>query len=252
MYNLKLTIEEVKSIGHAIKTNRLGKHPFTIFNPRTTCGITLEDLENKKFMRDYYPNAVRDFFEFLTEISDVGYVKNMLKCSGADALRMINLLLVKAERVRTAHYRRCDCHDKILEVLSQRNISTRLTASVSYFHKKNKNSNRGVGDKLFTWTRGSNVNYQELGCYLLQESKKLRNSVRSLNDMMVDTPLPVVAVNLSHVTISEYYNDLLKHFFNKNPSFLPADRPSGVAVYSSVLINTELLTALNSFSFTKP
>lgn len=179
-----MLIEGIKSLKHKIRTNRLGSQPATPYKPNYICGITFEDLENQKIIHDIDPKIIQKFYEFLSEISDPYYFTHMLKRNGGDALRMINLLLVKAEHFRTGHHRRCHYSHELFELLKQRGIDTRIGSSPSHYHRLNRNGNNGINDKLFTRARASRLNYDELGGYLSIEAKKLRNHVRELNDMM--------------------------------------------------------------------
>ncbi len=253
VYNLKLLLEGIKGLKHKIKTNRLGAQPTTPYNPNNICGITLQDLENQKIIHDMDPEIIRKFFEFLSQTSDPHYFTHMLKRNCGDALRMINLLLVKAEHFRTGHNRRCHYYHMLFELLNQRGIDVRIGSSPSHYHRLNRNGNNGVNDRLYTMARASVLNYEELGGYLSTEAKRLRNHVSELNDMMDTTwssALPTPGVTLAYINISPYYHELLKHFFNHNPEFQGASRPRDAADYGSVIVNSWLVQALKDFGST--
>ena len=63
---------------------------------------------------------------------------------------------------------------------------------------------------------------------------------------------PVKPTMLGEENISNYYDMLLKEFFNKNHHFIPPNgyvALTGNVSYDTVTINSELLKAIDDFSF---
>ncbi len=252
VYNLKLIIEQALHIEHKIRTTNYGNYPDTVFRANDICGVSLKDLKNSDFMRAIlrdHPQILRKFYKFLHQVSDTDFVPYMLKSSGGDALRMINILLVTAESVRIGHNRRCHYYVKVKEFLDKLGIDTRATAPISAYHVKNRNNK--VENKVFTWARGVNMNYKELRCYLSNEQKNIYNEKLRHNTNTGNRTQHINPTKLGEVHISEHYDMLLNKFFNKNRHFLsPASLTSTVS-YHTVSINVELLKAIDEFSLSR-
>lgn len=114
-YNLKLYMEQVLNMPHKIETAHLGHLPKTDFKGNEICGVSFKEIENSNLMLvilQTHPEILQKFYKFLHKISDADFVP-LLKDSGADALRMINLILVTAESVRIGYEGRCHSHKKL-------------------------------------------------------------------------------------------------------------------------------------------
>ncbi len=250
MYNLKLYIEQASNIEHQINTTDVGNYPNTVLRAHDKCGVSFKDLENSDLMRAIlrdHPEILSKFSKFLLEVSDTNFVTNILKSSGGDALRIINFLLVTAESVRAGHNRRCHYHVKLKEFFDQRNIDTRVTAPLSAYHVENKNN--GVETKVFTRGIGVNILYRELRCYLWEQENICNQRLRSNPGNTTQHVKPTI---LGEVHISNHYDMLLKEFFKKNLHFIPPNcyvALTGNIFYDTVTINSELLKAIDDFSF---
>ena len=247
---MKLLIEEVLKIQHKIHTSHIGDLPVTSFNPNHTCSVSLKDFVNSPFMRavlQHKPDAMMSFCKFLEKVCDADFFSYVFKSSGGDTLRMINLLIIAAEKTRLAHRGRRDCYDKLKACMDSLHIDTKINTTTSAYHVKSRNSSK-LDKKIFTWTIGVNIIYKELSCYLQLEHRKTCNKKLRDNANPGNSTQHISPTKLGEVNISGYYNTLLINFFNKNPHFLSTASRTDRVPYNSVPINKELLKALGNFT----
>ena len=245
-------MERTLNMPHKIKTAHLGHLPKTVFKENDICGVSFKDIENSNLMlaiSHTHPKMLQKFYKFLHKISDPDFIP-LLKDSGADALRMINIIVATAESVRIGHEGRRYSHEKIKQFFERSGIKTNYTAPISAYHIKNRTSK--IEKRLFTSTLGVNMSYKELRCHLSNAAKVLRNEKLRQYANRERTAQHINPIKLGELHMSEHYHNLLSKFFIKNPQFLSAasNNPlSATLPYGTVPINAELLKAIDVFSF---